>query len=83
MAAKDRFHDAVKRGLKKDKWVITHDPLTIEFSEDDEVEIDLGAEQLLGAEKGVEKIAIEIKSFLSESALYDFHRALGQFLNYR
>ncbi|NJK69960.1 MAG: hypothetical protein HC941_28725 [Microcoleus sp. SU_5_3] len=25
MAAKDRFHDAVKRGLKKDKWVITHE----------------------------------------------------------
>ncbi|HAZ46268.1 MAG TPA: fatty-acid oxidation protein subunit alpha [Cyanobacteria bacterium UBA11369] len=83
MAAKDRFHEAVKRGLQKEQWLITHDPLTLEFSEDDEVEIDLGAEQLLGAEKGLKKIAVEVKSFLSESALYDFHRALGQFLNYR
>ncbi|HAJ64023.1 MAG TPA: fatty-acid oxidation protein subunit alpha, partial [Cyanobacteria bacterium UBA8543] len=64
-------------------WLITHDPLTLEFSEDDEVEIDLGAEQLLGAEKGLKKIAVEVKSFLSDSALSDFHRALGQFLNYR
>jgi len=83
VAAKDRFHEAVKRGLQKEEWLITHDPLTIEFSEDDEVEIDLGAEQLLGAEKGLKKIAVEVKTFLSESALYDFHRALGQFLNYR
>jgi hypothetical protein len=63
VAAKDRFHDAVKRGLKKDKWVITHEPLTIEFSEDDEVEIDLGAEQLLGAEKGAKKLQLRSKVF--------------------
>ncbi len=43
----------------------------------------MGAEQLLGAEKGLKKIAVEVKSFLSDSALSDFHRALGQFLNYR
>jgi len=28
-------------------------------------------------------IAVEIKSFLSDSPLTDFHAALGQFLNYR
>ncbi|NEP15004.1 MAG: fatty-acid oxidation protein subunit alpha [Symploca sp. SIO2C1] len=83
MAAKDRFHDAVKLGLQKEQWTITHDPLKIEFGEDDVVEIDLGAEQILGAEKAGKKIAVEIKSFLGESALYDFHTALGQFLNYR
>jgi XisH protein len=43
----------------------------------------LGAERLLGAEKAGEKIAVEIKSFLNDSALADFHTALGQFLNYR
>jgi XisH protein len=43
----------------------------------------LGAERLLAAERGSEKIAVEIKSFLSESALFDYHGALGQFLNYR
>lgn len=83
MSAKDRFHDAVKRSLQKEQWLITHDPLRIEFGEDDEIKIDLGAERLLGAERSGEKIAVEIKSFLSDSALFDFHTALGQFLNYR
>ncbi|MGD2184378.1 XisH family protein [Lusitaniella coriacea] len=83
MAAKDRFHNAVKRGLQKEQWTITHDPLRIEFGEYDVIEIDLGAEKVLGAERAGEKIAVEIKSFLGDSALYDFHTALGQFLNYR
>jgi len=43
----------------------------------------LGAEKLLAAERGDEKIAVEIKSFLGESELFDYHAALGQFLNYR
>ncbi|MBD2568247.1 XisH family protein [Anabaena lutea] len=83
MSAKDKFHEAVKKGLQKQQWLITHDPLTLKFGEEDEVRIDLGAEKLLGAEREGEKIAIEIKSFLSDSALFDFHTALGQFLNYR
>ncbi|MEH1854368.1 MAG: XisH family protein [Nostoc sp.] len=83
MSAKDLFHEAVKKGLQKEQWIITHDPLRIEFSKQDEVRIDLGAERLLAAEKAGEKIAVEIKSFLSDSALFDFHLALGQFLNYR
>lgn len=48
-----------------------------------EVVIDLGAEKLIGAEKGGRKIAVEIKSFLKSSAISDFHTALGQFMNYR
>ncbi|NJN08175.1 MAG: fatty-acid oxidation protein subunit alpha [Richelia sp. RM1_1_1] len=83
MSARDKFHYAVKQGLEKDGWVITHDPLRIEFGEEDKISIDLGAEQLLGAEKSEQKIAVEIKSFLSDSAIFDFHLALGQFLNYR
>ncbi len=47
------------------------------------MEINLGAEQLLAAERGHEKIAVEIKTFLSDSPLTDYHTALGQFLNYR
>ena len=47
------------------------------------LEIDLGAEHLLAAEQGQEKIAVEIKTFLSDSPLTDYHAALGQFLNYR
>jgi len=30
MAAKDLFHEAVRRALEKEQWVITDDPLKIE-----------------------------------------------------
>ncbi|GAP93614.1 XisH family protein [Leptolyngbya sp. NIES-2104] len=83
MSARDRYHDAVKNALLKEQWTITHDPLRLKFEDEDEIRIDLGAEHLLAAEKGTQKIAVEIKSFLSESALFDYHAALGQFLNYR
>lgn len=83
MPAKDKFHDAVKTALVKEQWIITHDPLNLKFGEYDQIQIDLGAEQVLGAEKDNQKIAVEIKSFLNDSALFDFHLALGQFLNYR
>lgn len=82
MAARDQFHQAVKNGLIHDQWQITDDPLIVQFGGVD-LYIDIGAEQLIAAEKGNIKIAVEIKSFLSNSALYEFHTALGQFLNYR
>lgn len=46
------------------------------------VEIDLGAERLIAAEKNNEKIAVEVKSFLT-SILHSFHQTLGQYLDYR
>lgn len=82
MSAKDLFHNAVKRGLQKDAWTITHDPLELEL-EEITFKIDLGAERLIAAEKAEEKIAVEIKSFVGASTVSDFHTALGQFLNYR
>jgi len=44
--------------------------------------VDLGAEPLLAAEKDTQKIAVEVKSFLNISQLYDFYEALGQFKFY-
>jgi len=82
MAAKDLFHNAVKQALLKEQWIITADPLTIKI-EGIKFEIDLAAEKVLAAEKAGQKVAVEVKSFLSNSALTDFHAALGQFLNYR
>ncbi|MEH1783099.1 XisH family protein [Nostoc sp.] len=82
MSAKDLFHEAVKRGLEKDQWMITDDPLELEW-EEVKVKIDLAAERLIAAKRGEEKIAVEIKSFIGTSAISDFHTALGQFLNYR
>lgn len=45
--------------------------------------IDLGAEQILAAEKAGQRIAVEIKSFAGASPVTDFHLAVGQFVNYR
>ena len=82
MSARDLFHEAVKNALQKEEWLITDDPLEIKF-EEVTLKIDLGAERLIAAEKEGEKIAVEIKSFASNSAISDFHTALGQFLNYK
>jgi XisH protein len=80
--AKDRFHNIVRNALEKDGWNITADPYEINV-DDVDFEIDLAAEQLLGAEREGRKIAVEIKSFISPSNVSEFHTALGQFLNYR
>ena len=82
MPVRDLFHDAVKNALVKEGWTITHDPFRLDFGFTDAY-VDLGAEKILAAEKGLEKIAIEIKSFVGKSELYDFHGALGQFITYR
>ncbi|AFZ50338.1 XisH family protein [Dactylococcopsis salina] len=79
---KDRFHDVVKTALEKDGWIITADPYEVKIDNID-FEIDLAAEQLLAAIRDQEKIAVEVKSFISPSNVSDFHTALGQFLNYR
>jgi hypothetical protein len=79
--AKDRFHLIVKQALIKEGWHITQDPYKL--SEwDPEWEIDLGAEKFFAAEKDNKKIAVEVKSFLDISFAYEFHKALGQYLNY-
>lgn len=79
--AKDLFHEAVKIALEKDGWQITHDPYYLEALGTD-VQIDLGAEKLIGAQRGKEYIAVEVKSFVGPSLVYDFHLALGQYMNY-
>ena len=81
--AKDYFPPIVKAALIKEGWTINHDPLELNVGGVD-MEIDLGAEQVIGAERQGIKIAIEVKSFLAGgSAISEFHRALGQFINYR
>ncbi len=82
--AKDIYHNLVKAALIADGWTITHDPLRIfQEEEKDPVEIDLGAEKIIAAEKENRRIAVEVKSFLNPSLIYDFHQALGQYINYR
>jgi len=80
MSARDRFYPVVKTALVKDGWRITHDPFRLSWGAKD-LYADLGAERLLAADKGAQRIAVEIKSFLGPSLVTDFHAALGQFLN--
>ncbi len=79
--ARDKVHEAVKVALQKDGWLVTHDPYQLRAL-DVEYEIDLGAEEMVAAEKEGRKIAVEVKSFLRGSFVYEFHSVLGQFLNY-
>ena len=80
--AKDIFHNTVKNALQKDGWKITHDPYQLRYGVAD-VYIDLAAEEAIAAEKEGRKIAVEVKSFAGGSTIFEFHTALGQFLNYR
>ncbi|MBA3923954.1 MAG: XisH family protein [Nostocaceae cyanobacterium] len=80
--ARDLFHNIVRSAIEKDGWIITDHPLSIRCGGVD-IQIDLGIEKLLAAEKGTEKIAVEIKNFVSASKISEFHMALGQFINYR
>ena len=80
--AKDLFHQAARAALEKDGWTVTHDPYTIKIL-DTTTNIDLGAERLMAAERGREQIAVEVKSFIGPSLTYDFHLAVGQYMNYR
>ena len=82
MSRRDLFHDVVRQALENDGWQITHDPLRFDVG-DYKVAIDLGAESTIAAERNNQKIAVEIKSFASDSTISEFHMAIGQFITYR
>jgi hypothetical protein len=67
----------------KDGWTITHDPLYLDMGESITLYVDLGAEKIIGARKGKQQIAVEIKAFTQPSAIHEFHQAIGQFTSYR
>ena len=81
MPARYRYHDKLKNALIKDGWIITHDPLHVKWGKKD-MYVDLGAEFLLAAEKDKCKIAVEVKSFASQSEMEDLEQAVGQFTIY-
>lgn len=82
MSARDLFHDIVKTALQKDSWTITHDPYPLPAGSFD-LAIDLGAEKVIAADRGEQRIAVEIKSFLGPSKITEFYGAMGQFIAYR
>lgn len=81
MPARDLDHEHVRRALVNDGWTITHDPLRLRWGVRD-LYVDLGAEGLLAAQKGAQKIAVEIKSFAGPSMVDDLEKAIGQFTVY-
>ena len=81
MPARDIYHDVVKKALIKDDWVITHDPLSLKWGKKD-MYVDLGAKQLLAAQRAERKIAVEIKSFTGLSEMSDLEKAIGQYVIY-
>ena len=80
--ARDLIHNLVKTALQNAGWKITHDPYPLKVGGSD-MEVDLGAETLMAAEKDTERIAVEIKTFAGLSKVYDFHLAVGQFVDYK
>lgn len=80
--ARDTYHEIVRSALESEGWIITDDPLIIEAGKR-KIQVDLGAERLLGAAKGDEMIAVEVKSFTGFSTISEFYHALGQFNFYQ
>ncbi len=82
MSARDIYHNTVKTALEKDGWTITHDPFPLQIGKK-RLSADLGAERLISAEKGIQKIVVEVKSFVGQSDVKDLEQALGQYVLYR
>ena len=80
--ARDIFHENVKQALIEEGWNVTNDPLTFKIGKV-QVQIDLGAERLIAAEKGEERIAIEIKTFGNVSFITALYEAIGKYIVYR
>lgn len=77
----DLYHQAVKQALIKDGWLITDEPLFMEYKEL-RLYADLSAEKPLIAEKGSQKIVVEVKTFNGPSPITELEKAIGQYLLY-
>src|SRR5689334_9795671 len=82
MAKLDLIHSQVKNALIKDGWTITADPYIIQY-EDLKLFADLAADKIIAAERGEQKIVIEIKSFAQPSKIHELQSAVGQYEVYR
>ena len=81
MSARDIYHNTVRIALEKDGWTITHDPFPLQIGKK-RLSADLGAERLISAEKELQKIVVEVKSFVGQSDVKDLQQALGQYVLY-
>jgi XisH protein len=77
MSRRDTYHDVVKYALIREGWTISHDPYLIQS--DPKLYIDLGAQRTIAAEKNRVKIAVEVKSFITDSQVTELQRSVGQY----
>src|SRR6185369_5549890 len=83
MPARNIYHDAVVHALTADGWTITDDPLTVSYGGRD-LFVDLAAERVvLAAAKGMQRIAVEVSSFLNPSPVRALQETVGQYDIYR
>ncbi len=68
MPAKDVLHETVRMALAKDGWEIKFDPLHLRWGKRDFF-VDLGANRFFLADKGEQRIAVEVKGFGADSAM--------------
>lgn len=80
--AKDIIHDAVKAALENDGWNITSEHYTVRY-EEFTIYPDMAAERAFAAQRGSEKIVVEVKSFLGRSSVYEVKDAIGQYVMYQ
>jgi hypothetical protein len=80
--AKDVIHDAVKEALENDGWTITSEHYTVRY-EEFTIYPDLAAERAFAAQRGTQKIAVEVKSFLGRSTVHEVRDAIGQYVMYQ
>ena len=81
MSRRDMYHHLVKHALAKEGWNITHDPYVL--LAEPKLAVDLGAERTIAAERGQEKIAVEIKRFRGGNKVADLQEAVGQYSMYQ
>ena len=79
MSARDLFHEAVKKALQKEQWVITDDPLKFKFG-DVNFQVDLGAEKIVAAERLGEKNSSRDQKLLKPISNYRFLLSNGTIL---
>ena len=82
MSRRDLFHDIVRQALEKDGWTITHDPFFLEIG-NKRLAADLGAERVIAASRGIDRIIVEVKSFIGASSVVDLEKSLGQYILYQ
>lgn len=84
MAQQDRDHHIVIQALEAAGWTVTHPRGIFVQLDDKRGIIDIGAELYI-AEKGMRKIAVEVKNYAGkgDGVMADFDRSIGQYLRYR